>query len=714
MGIGTVDPNPNAKLDISSTLEEPGGLLLPRVALLATTNSSPLTGTIENGMIVYNTATAGSGATRVTPGFYYHDGAQWVRIIGSTAPKDNWQLVGNAGTNITDNFLGTTDSQPLRIRTNGNFRFEFTTNGRLRSENDGSAAEPTYSWFGNNKQNMGMFRSGANGIGFSTSGVERFRIPTADQVHAMSNGSASYPFYSWSSNPRTGMFQQAANVLGFSTNGTERFRIPNSNQVHAMNNGSATNPFYSWGTTNNNNTGMFLPALRTLGFSTNGGERMRILSDGRITINDTGAFNFMLNSTAGGSTGAIIGESTNGTAVQGQSLGDGDAVVGVAVGTGDGVVGESLLNDGVMGYTAGTGVASGVFGLSDNQAFGGWFSSTTLVGTPGSGTALIGAMGLNAITNPNGSGVAANGVKNGIYASASAFETGAGNSGNAGGEFTLGTNPTGGTNTVRSRASIAGYHRGQILGQGGNNTDSYYGGFFAGGVGTFNTDPSYAYVGIKFNANTLGQGETNYKIIGNGTVSTLVDDSEGNKRILFAPEAPEILFEDYGVGQLKNGSIYIEIDPLFAKSIFVSQKYPLKVFVQLEGECNGVYVTEKTANGFYVKELNGGMSNTPFSYHLVANRADDIAKDGSVASKHVGLRFPIGPGPLEMAKMKTVEVKEAKSKTVIEKKNIDSVVNSQSEIQTIEGNTSPNVGIQEIQVKSAETKDSLRQMNSEQ
>jgi len=162
----------------------------------------------------------------------------------------------------------------------------------------------------------------------------------------------------------------------------------------------------------------------------------------------------------------------------------------------------------------------------------------------------------------------------------------------------------------------------------------------------------------------------------------LVDDSAGNKRVLFAPEAPEILFEDYGVGKLQNGSVYIEIDPLFAKSIHVSEKHPLKVFIQLEGECNGVFVTEKTASGFLVKELNGGTSNTPFSYHIVANRADDIASDGSIASKHVGLRFPIGPGPAEMMETQAMEVKEDKVK--IEKVKDKSAKSTQLDIRATE------------------------------
>jgi hypothetical protein len=125
----------------------------------------------------------------------------------------------------------------------------------------------------------------------------------------------------------------------------------------------------------------------------------------------------------------------------------------------------------------------------------------------------------------------------------------------------------------------------------GNNT---FGGYFANGV-------SFAYVGYR-------TGGTNYKINGNGTVATMVDDMEGQKVNMFCPEAPEVLFQDYGTAQLVNGRVHITIDPIFAKNIFVDAAHPMKVFVQLEGDCKGVYVTNKTANGFDVVELQGGTS----------------------------------------------------------------------------------------------------------
>src|SRR5690606_19492719 len=81
--------NPNAVLEIESTNR---GLLLPRLELTATDSFAPLTAHVE-GMTVYNTATAGTGATAVTPGYYYNDGTKWVRIAtGNEAKTEPWYI----------------------------------------------------------------------------------------------------------------------------------------------------------------------------------------------------------------------------------------------------------------------------------------------------------------------------------------------------------------------------------------------------------------------------------------------------------------------------------------------------------------------------------------------------------------------------------------------------------------------------------------------
>jgi len=81
--------NTSAVLELESTDK---GLLLPRVALTSTTAFAPLSAHVA-GMEVYNTATAGTAETAVTPGRYYNDGTKWVRYQESFILKEFTLLV---------------------------------------------------------------------------------------------------------------------------------------------------------------------------------------------------------------------------------------------------------------------------------------------------------------------------------------------------------------------------------------------------------------------------------------------------------------------------------------------------------------------------------------------------------------------------------------------------------------------------------------------
>ncbi|MFK8045068.1 MAG: hypothetical protein AB8B72_06215 [Crocinitomicaceae bacterium] len=97
--------NPNAILDVESTNK---GILLPRLALTATTNATPLTSHVQ-GMIVYNTATAGD----VTPGYYYNNGTVWVRIADASITNDF--NIGEDNLTLTSNRTLTTNNFDLNI-----------------------------------------------------------------------------------------------------------------------------------------------------------------------------------------------------------------------------------------------------------------------------------------------------------------------------------------------------------------------------------------------------------------------------------------------------------------------------------------------------------------------------------------------------------------------------------------------------------------------
>jgi hypothetical protein len=77
VGIGTNAPDASAILDVSSSSK---GLLPPRVALTARNGTSSPISSPTTGLFVYNTATAGTAANAVSPGFYFYNGTVWTRM----------------------------------------------------------------------------------------------------------------------------------------------------------------------------------------------------------------------------------------------------------------------------------------------------------------------------------------------------------------------------------------------------------------------------------------------------------------------------------------------------------------------------------------------------------------------------------------------------------------------------------------------------------
>lgn len=87
VGINTYKPDASAILEISADapLDETStakkGLLLPRVALLNKTDQQTIPSPAK-GLLIYNTATAGSYPNDVSSNqFYYWDGTQWERFV---------------------------------------------------------------------------------------------------------------------------------------------------------------------------------------------------------------------------------------------------------------------------------------------------------------------------------------------------------------------------------------------------------------------------------------------------------------------------------------------------------------------------------------------------------------------------------------------------------------------------------------------------------
>ncbi len=108
--------------------------------------------------------------------------------------------------------------------------------------------------------------------------------------------------------------------------------------------------------------------------------------------------------------------------------------------------------------------------------------------------------------------------------------------------------------------------------------------------------------------------------VGPGTKSASVPTSKGNQ-LVYCKESPEMWFEDFGFGQLQNGSTHIRLDELFLETVFIDASHKMHVVLQEQGESNGLYViVDADHKGFTVKEKKQGNSNTAFSYSIMAKR----------------------------------------------------------------------------------------------
>lgn len=109
-------------------------------------------------------------------------------------------------------------------------------------------------------------------------------------------------------------------------------------------------------------------------------------------------------------------------------------------------------------------------------------------------------------------------------------------------------------------------------------------------------------------------GQTGLSVSG-GSKNAVVATDDG-ARLLYAEEATEVWFADYGFGQLVDGVAVIAIDPIFAQTVNLDEPY--HVFLQAYGDAD-LYVTNRTATQFEV-HLREGNSSVAFSYRLVGKR----------------------------------------------------------------------------------------------
>jgi len=75
-----------------------------------------------------------------------------------------------------------------------------------------------------------MFSASANRLSFSCAGAEVLRLENQQVMHDLL-GSVAAPSFSWRADPDTGMYRYGANAIGFATGGAEEVRITTTGMV---------------------------------------------------------------------------------------------------------------------------------------------------------------------------------------------------------------------------------------------------------------------------------------------------------------------------------------------------------------------------------------------------------------------------------------------------------------------------------------------------
>ncbi len=556
----------------------------------------------------------------------------------------SWTTIGNSGTTAGTNFIGTTDAIDFVTKTGGNA----ATNERIRVKATGNVTVNNTGFFPGD-----IFSAYANN---TTNGT----------TASINNAIGTYAVNGYSSGNGTGVYGEVNG--GLSTVGTAIW----GNLYGTATTASSTSEAV-WGTNGTSPAGTGVTAAVATGVR---GESsgaagtaftMGVLGTNVATAgsafgvygqtsspNSMGVFGVNLDVSAAaahgiqGQTGAVaIAAGVRGfnTAA---AIGAGQSAYGVRGSVAVAPTGTGFTM-GVRGDATGaTGTTYGIYGTSASATGAG----AGAINSNASGTGIL-AVGNNATATYllTGSGIAADGNPVGVFGYGRTAASGIGVYG-VGNNGAL-TAPTFGAGVVGNGAQygVMGFatttvNTNPLSNSAANGAAASAGGYFE--VQNVGTAQTWAYVGVRDNGGVLR------KIIGPGTVNTIVNDTNGKRVALSCPETPENLFQDYGQGQLINGKAHIDIDPIFAKNIVVNEKHPLRVFVQLEGDCEGVFISNKTQNGFDVTELKNGNSNVAFSYSITANRADEMNPDGTMA-RYSEERFPVAPGPQITKKVETLE-----------------------------------------------------------
>jgi hypothetical protein len=214
----------------------------------------------------------------------------------------------------------------------------------------------------------------------------------------------------------------------------------------------------------------------------------------------------------------------------------------------------------------------------------------------------------------------------------------------------------------------------------------------AGGTGTQGTaDDGYAFYGVNNSSGnvtlflentetssssspvlfTLGSnynGSCTIDVSGNltcnGTLAGVVPAGNSRKVAVTSIGSAENWFEDAGSGQLSNGQAVVNIESVFGETVNTGVEY--HVFLTPNGDCKGLYVTQKSPTSFTVRELGGGASSIAFDYRIMAKRKGfeelrlvDKTAEMTPRRKRVASGRPAMPNPEDIRKAHEPHLKTA-------------------------------------------------------
>jgi hypothetical protein len=120
------------------------------------------------------------------------------------------------------------------------------------------------------------------------------------------------------------------------------------------------------------------------------------------------------------------------------------------------------------------------------------------------------------------------------------------------------------------------------------------------------------------NSNAVFYGDSVGDTVAIGSKSAAVPLKSGKMVKVYSQESTQVWFEDFGSAQLVGGVATVKLDSKFSQ--LVNTKQPYHVFLTPNGDCHGLYVTQKEQNSFEVRELGGGQSSVAFDYRISALR----------------------------------------------------------------------------------------------